>query len=80
MEAVPTGRGPAGAAESAAGLYLVVDNPQPEVADAPYHPPTLTMYTRLARFSSRTQRWEPIATEPEPAAGAGVRERVAPNE
>lgn len=80
MEAEPTGRGRADAAEETVGLYLVVDNPQPDVADAPYHPLILTMYTRLARFSPRTQRWEPIATQPEPAAGPGVRDRVAPNE
>ena len=58
MEAEPISDGCADAAEDAGGLYLVVDTPQPDVAGPPHRPPMLTVFTRLARFSTRSQRWE----------------------
>ena len=67
MDAEPIHGGRADTGETAVGLYLVVDTPQPDVADPPHRPPMLAVYTRLAQFSTRAQRWESIAT-PVPVA------------
>ncbi len=62
MDAEPIHGGRADTGERAVGLYLVVDTPQSDVADAPHRPRMLAVSTRLARFSTRAQRWESIAT------------------
>jgi len=51
MDAEPIHGGRADTGERAVGLYLVVDTPQPDVADPPHRPPMLAVYTRPTRFA-----------------------------